>query len=62
MKRSLALGLSVLSLLMLAACGYRAELQRPPPRWGEAAEQQRQQDAQREQAEQAEDTDEAQQP
>jgi predicted small lipoprotein YifL len=48
MTRKLTFGLIGAALIALAACGYRGDLDRPPPRWGETAEQHRQQQNQEE--------------
>jgi predicted small lipoprotein YifL len=47
MKRGLSLALAGLSLLMLTACGYREDLQRPPPMWGDARAQHDREEAER---------------
>jgi predicted small lipoprotein YifL len=60
MKRILAFSLIGAALVALSACGYRGDLQRPPPRWGEAAEQHRQDAQQREEAEETEEPEQAQ--
>jgi predicted small lipoprotein YifL len=39
MKRSLAFCLMGAGVLALAACGYRGDLERAPPRWGEDREE-----------------------
>lgn len=40
MKRVTSFMLVVLSALAVTACGMRGDLERPPPMWGDAAEQQ----------------------
>ena len=48
MKTSFKIGLSLIAMFTLAACGHRGDLERPPPMWGKKKVEQTSSDGEQE--------------